>query len=714
MSRKENQEKKSIKFQIIKFLFTTLTTTSTKILCQTNPICQNPTDPKICNLVDTYSADTISFDFSSITQDFSIIGQNCVITANKNLTIKLPDSLKIKVTIALNNCKLSSNDVSIDLGDLSLGSSISLTNSSSINANGMSNSTLGMPIEDLREMICFTGCNLINSEYVYGAESMNYDITQGDSPEIQGSEYYGSGDNNPLYTDTRYTWGGGRVYIRTSVLEFMDLASSVSSNGFQGNGPQDAAQIIQRSGTGGSVLIAASVINFNNGKGDFEIKRQILAEGSNLYKQPQTNLGGGGRIFVSVTGMDYQGLENRFSVTGYGLGLSDLRANSGRITIKTPQYLYLIVENMYDKLNLKTAGTLLDFNTPLIGNNIAYFRNCNVTNFLKNSQANYYSITLNSTIYTLINNNPVPQLNGFIMNIGALAVTNQSVIYLNISSSYEVISTDGIYVGNSSNITVFENSYIILKGPVVEFTQNSLANIYASLDEFSNSRAPTIFIVVSDVITIKDSSIMVDKILFSPTSDLIIQDSVIGNIKGSCPSDDEAVQMDWFVRNCEVMGENPDPVCNGIWTNSFLEVELPGPPNYHQSERIYKKKGRNDNTQETRISFVFINYPMSSWMTNSTRFQNVGYLAIKTTNFTLGSSSIISASSSGCQALNPEIDSILSKYIKLCKVKGGSNLGRGTMGKLVNLQLCNFLMPMHKQLTYEFEATPVNKIKIIN
>jgi hypothetical protein len=60
----------------------------------------------------------------------------------------------------------------------------------------------------------------------------------------------------------------------------------------------------------------------------------------------------------------------------------------------------------------------------------------------------------------------------------------------------------------------------------------------------------------------------------------------------------------------------------------------------------------------------------------------------------MDAASEFSATAAGCPTIEPKIDSVLSKFISVCSVKGGSNVGRGTLGKDVDLQLCQFLIPI--------------------
>lgn len=681
-------------------------------------ICEDPSNKSECRLVKEITTDEIFFDFSDKNKEFTIIGENCEITAYRNISIIVPSD-DYSVLISLTNCSLKSKDVSIDLGSLESNSKIALDKGSSIDADAMSNLTKGTPPDDPTEIVCYTGCNRVTSAYVYGSVGFFYDISKGDSKAIKGEEFYGSADNDVGFYEERLTWGGGRVYVRASTIHFVDRESKISSNGYQGEAETSKENMVLRSGTGGTLMIAASRIVFQNSdrndedelgdfvqEGEVRQRHQIQAEGSYLKKQLSTNLGGGGRILVHVLDLDYNQLREKISVSGYGLPFSEFRANSGIARIKSGQETYLIMKNKHDSFKLKTAGTLLQFrnNFKNKGNN-AYYENCNVTNLLKNKIMTFDSVILNSTSYTLLNsltNFPMKQqdIGSFIMDAGILQITNESSILLNTSGLYDITTSDGMLINDSSNITLFQGSFVRISGPSIKFSGDSVGNIVDTFEKYSSMRPPTVLIIKTDEIIIQDSFLMIDKILLFPSSNLTIQDSTLSNVKSSCPSDDGGVRMDWFLRNCEIQKKITMDKCSEIWVSDFLEMTLPNSTKLNDFDP--------NKALMTTTSFVIIDFPGKDWRTNSTFIKDVGYFAIKSKTFELDKSSVISSSAAGCSAQNPQIDSVLTKYIKPCKVKGGSNLGRGTLGIMVNLQQCNFLMPLPKKSVYRDQPVPVN------
>lgn len=93
-------------------------------------------------------------------------------------------------------------------------------------------------------------------------------------------------------------------------------------------------------------------------------------------------------------------------------------------------------------------------------------------------------------------------------------------------------------------------------------------------------------------------------------------------------------------------------------------------------------------------SFIMLRFPGQTFKTGKNfSVQKATYFYLYADNIKLNDSTTISASGAGCSTVIPKIDSNLSKYQKVCKVRGGSHIGRGTLGKGVNLELCKFLIP---------------------
>lgn len=58
--------------------------------------------------------------------------------------------------------------------------------------------------------------------------------------------------------------------------------------------------------------------------------------------------------------------------------------------------------------------------------------------------------------------------------------------------------------------------------------------------------------------------------------------------------------------------------------------------------------------------------------------------------------SVLSADYSGCTSEAAANDSVASKYTTICNVRGGSNIGRGSLGTDTNFQNCKFFTPKPK------------------
>jgi hypothetical protein len=74
-------------------------------------------------------------------------------------------------------------------------------------------------------------------------------------------------------------------------------------------------------------------------------------------------------------------------------------------------------------------------------------------------------------------------------------------------------------------------------------------------------------------------------------------------------------------------------------------------------------------------------------MFNPSKFtiENGSYVMIYADKIKIGEDSVISGDFAGCNSESPKLDSMIGKYVKVCKVKGGSNIGRGSLGSDVNM-----------------------------
>lgn len=199
----------------------------------------------------------------------------------------------------------------------------------------------------------------------------------------------------------------------------------------------------------------------------------------------------------------------------------------------------------------------------------------------------------------------------------------------------------------------------------------------------------TYFRIESSSLEINSSNIYADRIfLLQNNKNFNINDSFIGNYRGSCALDNNENEqfvpvIDKFVEECR-LDDAKSTDCEGVFQNMI----------------------------KSSISFIIINSKNGDLNLQSSSINQSGTILLNSQNLTLDPKSTLSASESGCPSRQPEPNTSYSKYLKVCKVKGGSNLGRGTLGKDINLEICKFLIPAqidHNLLTY---PTPVNFVII--
>jgi hypothetical protein len=85
---------------------------------------------------------------------------------------------------------------------------------------------------------------------------------------------------------------------------------------------------------------------------------------------------------------------------------------------------------------------------------------------------------------------------------------------------------------------------------------------------------------------------------------------------------------------------------------------------------------------------------------------NGGYIFSYSKNLVTDESSIFNATQRGCSPNILSTNKVKSKYYKICKVNGGSGLGRGTLGMLINYNSCKFFMPSRQKSELFPLATP--------
>jgi hypothetical protein len=89
---------------------------------------------------------------------------------------------------------------------------------------------------------------------------------------------------------------------------------------------------------------------------------------------------------------------------------------------------------------------------------------------------------------------------------------------------------------------------------------------------------------------------------------------------------------------------------------------------------------------ENLVSYIFIKMPQElEFKPSSITIDKVSYLMIRASRIFIDQNSEISANGAGCTSESPKIDSQIGKYVKVCKVKGGSNIGRGSLGTDINM-----------------------------
>ena len=645
-------------------------------------------------------------------QTFTIYGEDCFIKTSEKIFISQQTG---NIKIILSNCTLYSTQISLDLirpGAMIGGSqntSILLANGSMISSTNTS-SYYGGRVPG--SMYCYSGCS--NPGYVYGDPILPVQsVTNGDNQNsrISSSHTLGSGAPN---SEQYYSRGGGRIYLRANSIT-IDTTSAISANGFQGNSANFVQDQTNYGGTGGTIFITAITlkINLNSATAYQQNKFLIQAEGSNFSGlKDDYVLGGGGRIYLYIFNLknssDRLDIQESISASGYG-GMTTFdynMANSGTIYINyvLNQTDYLIVKNSHPfnttmKNRKGVVPTYFHQSSPIASQNLTIqLNNSNYVQYLNEGET-LVEVALIKTTNSIFSWNTNNGANSLQINLKSLSVNDNSIIMVN-STGSNVFTVDGdAMISQNSTILLQQNMVFTFISQVFSLTENSTFQqdlaIYQAKSQLLSSLTVEL---VSQQIIISESTISVQKLNLSPQTSLSITSSIISN-NGfySCPDQTlVSKEMDQFLQDCRLAMVNL--TCYQNYRNNFIGVTKQDP-------------NSGPSSPSSQISFVMINSTNKLLNIANTKFNNVGYFLAYADTFTLDADSVISTSQTGCPTTNPTVKSDFPKFLKVCKVEGGSNIGRGSFGKDINVELCKYLMPMPQSTDLDLIPISVRKIK---
>ena len=710
MKKKPAKNRKSMLW----IIFTTWLIQYSEQQCQSfQDLCQSPEDDKECKLkTNPPLADCIELDLTNKSTDYKISGVNCTISSKGTIKIfnKNNDSSNIFI---VSNCVFNGTDISIDL-PINSETKIALSDNSKLDTSATIVNSQGDPGEN--GILCYSGC--LSMSKIYGPVIPDYDFSKGDSPEIQGKLFKGTG------LSTRFEKAGGRIFLRSKSISLKGN-SKIMANAFLGDVDKVKGRLL-RGGTGGAIFLAFSQVNIEstqissdstliNARGS-----KFLDDGSKESTESISKgiIGGGGRIYVKVIGSDpipKDELFNFLSVSGYKRSEASkepiVNPNAGTISFESTKEKFIQIKNdeppsektisgqtiflAYTKICETEYKKFSGFSLSLINSNVTELIEESTT--LKwnsiNSERSSYFLTSSQTqdsegVSNFIDHDFKDQEQDVLIVQDKFIITEGSQFLVNFTQLSKIKITNTFQVDAESSVLLLDQTLIEVDVKNFIVSQNSMIASYTRNDQFSINRpAKGLIVHASSFELIENSIIKVDKLLIKPTSNFKLINSSIENLKSSCPSFNSAQNMDYIVQKC---GSPQDDLlkrtCGSMIDEFFIkpkEIVQPSFVLFNVSTLDFADSMRAEDTRILNSQIEIQN------MT----FKNVGYLALIAKNLEIPEDMIIDSSASGCSTENPSAETLLAKYMKVCKVQGGSNLGRGTLGKAVNLELCKFLLP---------------------
>lgn len=619
------------------------------------------------------------------------------------------DTKGSKVTmlkIEMINSRIKAMNVSIDAGDPRIeGSAIILANSTintSLTRSG------GDGFNATERSIYFSGSctaqrdrdrdsstefNLTNLRS-YGKAVLPKGSTLLDGDSLYSSQYFGSGGDASIGINS---FGGGRVYLRSFLLK-ADSDTRVLANALNTKDPAD----VYLAGTGGVVMIAAGNIDLPETK-DFLSPQSSLIQalGSYLFKNNTVGLlGSGGRVYIQIVDSDKSGVPVTDLPYSVAIGLEGSPCETrlcfgvaGTLFIKAGSsetaLVYSSVSNSSEVVSnlcytVLDAASLDDRERPLDLKLTNLASTLVISDKLtKDKETGHCRLTLGSLSFQ----------NGAkaVLLFDCGVKDPQSLI----PDAFPVdLKTDRLNVIVGSLIV---RSPLIILGPL--FTLQERSSVVIGGNNFYYPGAQTISLqVLTKVVNLgSDSSISSSAIPTHKTgyqSTLVVTPGESFNCTGLFE-----IKAQRVLFNFTNIGDVSLTRLNIIGSDSYCS-SAPASGLSHNTERLLSSYFANSSFwRETSIADDQFRFNSSlivlaqNLTVDKSSWSRFGFIAVGTRGWlNLTSSTVLSANAAGCPARDLSISEIGSKYLKICKVLGGSNVGRGTLGSQKNFDNCKYVM----------------------
>lgn len=641
--------------------------------------------------------DKATFDFSSIlTQKFTITISNSVyslVPPNSNVRFEInPNGSQVSVlNLTFLNSVIQSPDISLDTGSIDSGSSVTLQNSS------LDTSMLIREGEGYRtNKAVFTGdCASEGASpdsitaNMYGFPIPPSSITQGDA--FTNPSFFGSGGKDPA------TFGGGRVYLRTGDLKLSSSTSFIHSNANLKAVLKEGAD--EFTGTGGMIIMALNTLSVPTGHPTryFQCKGGDIA-GTAPEDFTKWSIGGGGRVYLHIENPQSGSLDDLLPLFAVGSATSASplypKSQTGTIFLQTGNDSVLSVSAEFPPTSAKpsTCYTFLKFvglNPPT-----ALFRisiNGTVNAGLVNTTYFPVQTDLQLTAGATLGMFVPDQTTGTNLTINSLLITGTSSNPQPTPSNLIPFGTFTVSALQSFKIAT--GSIILPVSPTVEYaTQINIASPTVSMQNsevrFSDpittfKRPTTLFSITTDALSMDSTKAAADSILIVVTGDIhqttVISNSELRSMMYYCTATSNKDPTEFFDSLSYLRGYNKD---------HQLETSI-----IESKKALLMIKNARPRTNENSDNTGMVNVFAPNIQLIRSNITDAGIIGFSTPgNLIVDGESKLDASASGCQPNEIMIGSINSKYLKICKVVGGSNDGRGSLGTNKNFDNCKTIL----------------------
>lgn len=658
--------------------------------------------PNRC-VVTNFNCGSADFIFKSLPAenvDYEFLFDGVVVDCsfkNFRLGLDTKGSKMTRFNVRLKDSTIIGKSISIDTGRPESEGLVRLDNS--LITTSM-NQEQGLGFNEVLSSVYFAGSCLASNEKdgntevlnmssikSYGSEVIPPDVSLLDGDLLTSTEYFGSGGSSKLGNQT---YGGGRIYIRALLIQ-LDPTSKVTANAFNTNDETS----VSLAGTGGVIMIAVKDIEYTGSgfSNPYEAKFQAL--GGYLFKNSSTYaIGSGGRVFFEIMGD--RSADEILGLAAVSLEVlpcesTNCMGPSGTVFFKRGDFRLLSVTSTGNSANT---------------NSFSCFTLVNVTKNADQSKA--MTFTVGGPVNVLVASSKDSwdpkeyrcilyfqeisfKILSRVVALPDCGLKEPSVLnsdpYLTEWRVNDIVNMTGGQLRVGSSLKIESNSFV----------QGSYHSIgFAAINYLYHSSINTVLYLKAKTMAFDGTSsivlaVDVNKKVVSPL--LIIEPSSTFRLDSGY----KVASIDRVVLNvssipevmlAKVKFEGSAFYCSPSQGFQHRADQLL--VSYFNQDSFWQSANIEDNPNAFNSSFIAIG---QSLVLDSCTASGFGYIGLGATHsVNVSTSSVMNVSASGCVARDLAISEIGSKYLKICKVLGGSNAGRGMLGSQKSFDSCKYVM----------------------